>query len=126
MKGYAMNDAAGLLVSAAALVLISVCLLRLALGRADFAALYRAPAGDGWPHGTQEGDCPRWCLDGERPTQAARPTAPIGRNDDAAELLACTVNEVATLEPAAAGRDRVHIVQPRVAVHGHVGLAGRA
>jgi len=121
-----MNDAAGLLASAVALVLVPVFLVRLVLGRADIAALYRAPAGDGWPHGMQECDCPRWRLDGERFTQAAKPTAPIGRNDDAAELRACTLNEVATLEPAAAGRARGHIVQPRAAVRGHVGLAGRA
>jgi len=126
MMGYAMNDAAGLLASAVALVLFSIVLVRLVLGRADLTALYRAPAGDGWPHGMQEGDCPRWRLDGERFTQAARPKAPMRRLDDAAELLACTLSEVATLDPAAARRGRGQIVQPRAAVRGRVGLAGPA
>ncbi len=120
-----MNDAAGFLVSAIGLILVPVCLFRLLLGRADLSALYRAPAGNAWPRGIQEGDCPRWRLDAAGTTVAAEPTSQfVPRVAAAAELLACTASELATFGPAAPDPPRGLVVQPRVLVHGRVGLAG--
>ncbi|MFH0750814.1 MAG: hypothetical protein V2B17_03160 [Chloroflexota bacterium] len=122
-----MNDAVGLLASVIALILVPVGLARLVLGRADLAALYRAPGDDGWARGVQEGDCPRWRLDRARLTEpTGRVMPPQLHGDAAAELLACNVDDVAALDPAAGRLARGHVVQPRAAVHGRVGLAGSA
>lgn len=121
-----MNDGLGLLLSAVALVLVPICLIRGALGRADLAALYRAPAGDAWPHGMQEGDCPRWHLDEQQPTRGASRTPPRAPDDGAsAELLACTPDDLVALDLAGARSTRGHVVQSPSAVRGRVGLAGR-
>jgi len=126
MTGDAMNDGVGLLLSVVALVLVPICLIRRVLGRADLAALYRAPAGDTWPHGTQEGDCPRWHLDEQQPTEATNRTTPRAPDDGAsAELLACTVDDLVALDPASGRSTHGHFVQSPSAVHGRVGLAGR-
>lgn len=45
-----------------ALVGVFVALIRRVLGGTDFAALYRAPAGDAWPRGVQEEDPRPWGL----------------------------------------------------------------
>lgn len=131
-----MNEALGLLGSVIGLILIPVLLARRVLGRADLAALYRAPDGDGWPRGVQEADCPRWNLRGVRAATAAGRTngspMPWGAS---AELVPSTALEAAVLDPRAGrdphGGDRRAIrdphggvVQPRTAVHARIGLAG--
>jgi len=120
-----MDDAVQLLASAIGLVLVPVCLARLVLGRADLASLYRAPRGDGWPRGVQEGDCPRW-----RPAE----TGPCG--SPPADRQAIVGREIgnpspghavdgSALDPGPRG-DPVHaFVQPPVIAHGRVGVAGR-
>jgi hypothetical protein len=121
-----MNEVVGLLASAIGLILIPVLVARRLLGRADLAALYRAPDGDGWPRGVQEADCPRWNLRGVRTATAARQAngAPLPWGA-LAELIPSTALEAAALDPRA-GRDprAGQVVQPRVAVHARVGLAG--
>jgi hypothetical protein len=122
-----MNDAMGLLASAIALILVPVCLVRLVLGRAEFRALYRAPAGDPWPLGVQEEDCPRWRLDGVRPTEPTQGVTPTALDGDAAaELLACTMADIAALDPASMRPARGGLVWPRAAVRGRICLAGSA
>ena len=126
-----MNEVVGLLASAIGLILIPVLLVRRVLGRADLAALYRAPDGDGWPRGVQEADCPRWNLRGVRTATAAGQAngAPTPWSASA-ELIPSTPLEAAALDPRAcrdrrAGRDpHGQVVQPRVAVHARIGLAG--
>jgi hypothetical protein len=126
MTGNAMNDGVGLLLGTVALVLVPICLVRRALGRADLAALYRAPAGDAWPHGMQEGDCPHWHLDAQQPTQATRRTTPRPPEEGAsAELLACTADDLVVLDPECARSASGLFVQSPSAVHGRIGLAGR-
>jgi hypothetical protein len=120
-----MDDAVKLLASAIGLVVIPVCLARLVLGRADLAALYRAPRGDGWPRGVQEGDCPRWRPAGAglRGSPAAGGNATAGR-EPAGPGPAIAVDGSA-LVPGAGGDPTRAFVQPAVIVHGRVGLAGR-
>jgi hypothetical protein len=121
-----MNDAVGLLASAIGLILVPVCLVRLVLGRADLAALYRAP-GDAWPQGVQEEDGPRWRLDRVRPVAPAARAACRGLDGDvAAQILACTAADVAALDPASPRPARGDLVWPRAAVRGRLGLAGNA
>jgi hypothetical protein len=120
-----MNDPLGLLLSAIGLVVVPVCLVRLVLGRADLAALYRAP-GDGWPRGVQEGECPRWRTDESRfVAPSRRAPVPCGAS---AELAPCTPGDVAALEPTAerraVGLAVGHVVQVRLPVHGRVVVAG--
>ena len=120
-----MNEVVGLLASAIGLILIPVLLVRRVLGRADLAALYRAPDGDGWPRGVQEADCPRWNLRGVRTATAAGQAngspMPWGAS---AELVPSTPLEAAALDPRAGRDPHGQVVQPRVAVHARIGLAG--
>jgi hypothetical protein len=126
-----MDDSVGLLVSAIGLVLVPVCLARLVLGRADLAALYRAPGGDGWPRGVQEGDCPKWRLAETGPSGSplAERQAIVGR--EIANPSPGFAVDGSTLEPGprgvpGPGGDAVRaFVQPPVIVHGRVGVAGR-
>jgi hypothetical protein len=120
-----MNEVVGLLASAIGLILIPVFLARRVLGRADLAALYRAPDGDGWPRGIQEADCPRWNLRGVRAAAAAGQAsgAPMPRSASA-ELIPSTPLEAAALDPRAGRDPNGQMVQPRVAVHARIGLAG--
>jgi hypothetical protein len=121
-----MNDAVGLLASAIGLILVPICLVRLVLGRADLAALYRAP-GDAWPQGVQEEDGPRWRLDRVRPVAPAARAACRGLDADvAAQIVACTAADVAALDPASPRPARGELVWPRAAVRGRLGLAGNA
>ena len=125
-----MNEAVGLLASAVGLILVPVCLVRFVLGRADLAALYRAPGGEGWPRGVQEGDCPRWRIASERTPETAGPET--AGPETAAQLLgAATVEpvasgaaDVASLDPRASRNPHIHVVQSRVTVHARIGLAG--
>lgn len=126
-----MNEVLGLLASAIGLILIPVLLVRRVLGRADLAALYRAPDGDGWPRGVEEGDCPRWNLRGVRTATAAGRASGVPRPGGASvELIPSTALEAAAFDPRPgrdprAGRDpHGQVVQPRVAVHARIGLAG--
>jgi len=120
-----MNDALGLLASAIGLILVPVCLVRLVLGRADLAALYRAPGGDGWPHGVQEADCPRWHLDEGRDPRSRGLTgrAPV-HGAATVEPGLGSIDETAWIEPQAGDAIRTHLVQPRVAVRARIGLVG--
>ncbi len=120
-----MNEVVGLLASAIGLILVPVLLVRRVLGRADLAALYRAPDGDGWPRGIQEADCPRWNLRGVRAAAAAGQAsgAPMPRSASA-ELIPSTPLEAAALDPRAGRDPHAQVVQPRVAVHARIGLAG--
>jgi hypothetical protein len=121
-----MNEAMGLLASVIGLILVPVCLVRLILGRADLAALYRAPGGEGWPPGVQEGDCPRWRIAGEpTPGTVGPETAAQLRGAATVEPLATSAGDVATLDPRASCNPHIHVVQPRVAVHARIGLAGQ-
>jgi hypothetical protein len=121
-----MNDAVGLLASAIGLILVPVCLVRLVLGRADLAALYRAP-GDAWPQGVQEEDGPRWRLDRVRPVAPAARAGCRGLDSDvAAQIVACTAADVAALDPASPRPARGDLVWPRAAVRGRLGLAGNS
>jgi hypothetical protein len=126
MTRQAMNDAVGLLASAIGLILVPICLVRLVLGRADFTALYRAPGGEAWPQGVQEQDCPRWRLGGaQSKAPPKRVTLPGVHGDGVAELLVCTVDDMAALDPAATRPARGLLV-PRTPVRGRVGLTGGA
>ncbi len=121
-----MDEAAGLLASAIGLILVPVCLARLVLGRADLAALYRAPGVEGWPRGVQEEDCPRWRLAGEPIPGTAGPENSAQLLGSAAvELVASGAADVATLDPWAIRNPRLHVVQSRVTVHARIGLAGQ-
>ncbi len=119
-----MNEVLGLLGSAIGLILIPVLLARRVLGRADLAALYRAPDGEGWPRGVQEADCPRWNLRSVRVAAAAGQAngAPMP-GGASAELVPSTALEVAALDPRACRDPRSHVVQPRTAVHARIGPA---
>jgi hypothetical protein len=121
-----MNEALGLLASAIGLILVPVCLVRLVLGRADLAALYRTPEGECWPRGVQEGDCPRWRLAGERtPGTTGVESAAQLLGSATVELVASGAADVATIDPGASRDPHIHVVQSRVAVHARIGLAGQ-
>ena len=123
MTRHAMNDALGLPASAIGLILVPVCLVRLVLGRADLAALYRAPGGDGWPHGVQEADCPRWRLDEGRDPRSRGLTgrAPV-HGAATVEPGLGSIDETAWIEPQAGDDLRTHLVQPRAAVRARIAL----
>ena len=120
-----------LLAGVLAIVVVPVVLARLVLGRADLAALYRAP-GDDWARGVQEEDCPRWRVTIPCVAESGRATAAPGEEVAASAgevaatgIQACMPANTAAAAPSSGEPGRCGAVQPRVPVRGRI-RRGRA